>query len=285
MDLNYDDYEGDVALEVEDRESLPGARLEWFKMTKGQNQLCALLYFHPVDATARKAFVAQEKKAGRVATLDDLKKAADKALEERATALGKPVEQLSRVEKLDLSRVQFRTCRAHYHVDIGFTVTRLGLDGPEADAVWKALPEPSQHFSTLLLLYPTTHEGKLDLEATRAGRWKLMPWRFGRATYGEIFSLNDGLKANGLSLAEQDIRLECKDAKFQKLKVAFVGKAAWRSSESFKQKVLSAAVEQYDGLVPFRSMSTATLREKLGIAAKEPNVVASEDLSGLLDSI
>jgi hypothetical protein len=152
-------------------------------------------------------------------------------------------------------------------------------------------PEPTQYFSTLLLLYPTTPEGKLDVEGTRAGKWRLVPWRFGRSMYHEIFSLNDGLRANGLSIAEQDVRLECQDAKYQRIKVSFVGKAVWRSNDSFKQKVLSVAVPQYDRLVPFRAMSTDDLRSKLGLGgtpglgATPMNPVSDTDFSGLLDTV
>jgi hypothetical protein len=293
MDANnmYDDYDNDVTLEPEDRQRVRADRPEWFKMVKNQTQVSALLYFHPLDVTTQKAFASEARKAGLELSRDNMKKAGHKALEERASALGKPLEQLTAVEKLDLSRVQFRTCRASYHVDIGFTLTRLGLDGPEADSVWKLLPEPTQYFSTLLLLYPTTPEGKLDVEGTRAGKWRLVPWRFGRSMYHEIFSLNDGLRANGLSIAEQDVRLECQDAKYQRIKVSFVGKAVWRSNDSFKQKVLSVAVPQYDRLVPFRAMSTDDLRSKLGLGgtpglgATPMNPVSDTDFSGLLDTV
>jgi hypothetical protein len=292
MDTNniYDDYDNDIALEPEDRQRVRADRPEWFKMVKSQSQVCAFLYFHPLDVTAAKAFASEARKAGGELSRDSMKKAGQKALEERASALGKPLEQLSRAEKLDLSRVQFRSCRAHYHFDIGFTLSRLGLDGPEADVVWKSLPEPCQYFSTLLLLYPTTPEGKLDVEGTRAGKWRLMPWRFGRSMYNEIFALNDGLRANGLSIAEQDVRLECQDAKYQRIKVSFVGKAVWRSNDSFKQKVLSVAVQQYDRLVPFRAMSTDDLRSKLGLGGTvglgtPMNPVSDTDFGHLLDSV
>ena len=49
--------------------------------------------------------------------------------------------------------------------------------------------------------------------------------------------------------------------------------------------MLAKAVEQYTKLVPFREMTTAQLREKLGIGGGAVQDVSGEDLSGLLDNV
>ena len=225
-------------------------------------------------------------KASRVATIDEMKAAATKALEDRAKELNKSVDQLTPDERLDCRTVQFRSFRAHYQQGVGFALSRLGKDGTEADAVWRKLPDSKQYFSTLLLLYPMTREGKHDIEAIKRGEWRIVPWRFGAGTYDEIWNLNDGLRGNSMSIASQDIRLECKDATYQKIKVSFVGKAAWQASPAFRKTVLAKAMEFYGKLMPFREMSTGDLRHKLGMnGGPALGTTASEDFTGLLDNV
>jgi len=277
---DHDDIERDVSLDPEDRQRIRRNQ-EWLKMTKGQTLLGAFVYFHPVDVSA----VMAVRKANKNATPDEMKAAARKALTDRASALQKSVDDLAAEEKLELGTVQFKTCKAHYQEGVGFALSRLGKDGPDADAVWKKLPEAHQYFSTLLLLYPMTREGRRDIEAIRRGEWRILPWRFGPSIYNEIWNLNDGLRGNGMSIANQDVRLSCTDATFQRIKVSFVGQALWQSNEAFKRKILAAAIPLYDKLVPFREVSTDQLREKLGIGGKTVGTVVSEDFTGLLDSV
>jgi hypothetical protein len=285
-ETNYEEFDADVSLEPEDKAKVGSTNQEWLKMTKGQVLLCAFLYFHPVDITAVKALRVASKKLGKTLTAEEIKAAANKALDERAKSLTKSVDQLTADEKLDLSVVQFKNFRAHFQQGFGFAISRLNKDGPEADAVWKKLPDPKQYFTTLLLIYPTTAEHKLDVNAVKAGHWRILPWRFGPGTYDEIWNLNEGLRSNSMSIANQDIKLECKDTTYQNMKVNFVGKAAWQTNPGFKKAVLTKAQELYGKLIPFREMTTDQLRAKLGIGGSAvADVAAGEDFSGLLDNV
>jgi hypothetical protein len=282
-ETNYNEVENDVSLEVEDKAKVGSNNPEWLRMTKGQVLLCAFLYFHTVDINAVKAL----RKNNKAATPEEIKAAANKALEERAKSLNPPksIDQLTPDERLDLSMVQFKSFKAHYQEGFGFALSRLGKDGPEGDAVWKRLGEPKQYFTTLLLIYPMTREGKHDVEAIKKGDWRIMPWRFGPGTYDEIWNLNDGLRGNQMSIANQDIRLECKDTTYQNMKVSFVGKAAWQNSVGFKKVALQRAIESYGKLVPFRDMSTDQLRAKLGLGGSPVQDVSADDFTGLLDNV
>jgi hypothetical protein len=282
-ETNYAEIDEDVSLEPEDKAKVGSNNQEWLKMTKGQVLLCAFLYFHTVDVNAVKAV----RKANKAATPEEIKAAAQKALADRAAALTPPksVDQLTPDEKIDLGTVQFKSFKAHYQQGLGFALSRIGKDGPENDAVWKKLPEAKQYFTTLLLIYPVTREGKHDVEAIKRGEWRILPWRFGPGTYDEIWNLNDGLRGNSMSIANQDIRLECKDTTYQNMKVSFVGQAAWQKNPNFKKVVLTKAMEFYGKLVPFRDMSTDQLRAKLGLTGSPVQDVSGEDFSGLLDNV
>jgi hypothetical protein len=277
----YESYDNDISLETEDKAKVATNNQEWLKMTKGQVLLGAFLYFHPADVNAVKAL----RKANKNASPEEVKSTAAKALAAVAEKLGKSPDQLEPYEKLDLSTVQFKSFRAHYQQGLGFALSRLGKDGAEADSVWKKLPEAKQYFTTLLLLYPMTPEGKHNIEGIKAGQWRILPWRFSPATYEEIWNLNDGLRGNGMSIANQDIKLECKDTTYQTMKVSFVGKAMWQQSAGFKKHVLQKGMESYEKLVPFREMSTDQLRAKLGLTGSAVQDVSGEDFSGLLDSV
>ncbi len=280
-DTNYDEIDQDVSLEPEDKAKVGANNQEWLKMTKGQVILCAFLYFHTFDVNAVKAL----RKANKSATPEEIKAAANKALMDRATALTKSVDQLTPDERLDLGTVQFKSFKAHYYQGVGYTLSRLGKDGADADAIWKKLGDVKQYFTTLLLIYPTTTEGKHDLDAIKQGKYRILPWRFGPSTYDEIWNLNDGLRGNQLSIANQDIRLECKDSQFQNMKVKFVGKALWQTNPGFRKGVLTKALDLYGKLVPFREMSTDQVRAKLGLGGSPVQDVSGEDFTGLLDNV
>jgi hypothetical protein len=159
-----DNCEYEVSLDPEDKAKIGSDKLTWLKfLQKQQTILAAFVYFHTVDANAIKA----ARRANKAATTDDLRAAASKALNECAAVLNKPAEQLTIDEKLDLSAAQFKSFRAHYldGEGNGYFLSRLGLDGPESDAIWKRLDEPRQYFTTLILVYPTTREGKHDADA------------------------------------------------------------------------------------------------------------------------
>ena len=286
---NFSEYEEDVSLEPEDKAKVGSNNQEWFKMTKGQVQLCSFLYFHPADVVARKSLLAEAKKSGRTPTPEEIKATCQKALEAKAASMTPPkaADQLSADEKLDLSVVQFKSFRAHYQQGFGFALSRLGRDGAEADSVWRKLPEPKQYFTTLLLLYPVNREGKHDVDAIKAGQYRIIPWRFGKGTYEQIWNLNDGLRGNSMSIANQDIRLECTDTNFQNMKVSFVGRAMWQGATNFRKMVLTKSMEMYDKLVPFREMSTDQLRAKLGLtgSAVQDVTAGGDDFAGLLDNV
>lgn len=278
---NYEDYESDLGLDEEDRKhAKAGADLEWYKGVKGKTDRCAIIYFHTVDVTA----VTAARKKSPQTSKEDLLKIAQASLAERATKLSKTPDQLTRVDRLDLRAVHFKRYASHYQEGLGFVLSRLGKDGPEADEVWKRLPEPKTHFSTLLLVYPTDRQGNLDKERFSNG-WTIKPWRFSPKRYDSIWKLNNGLVQNNLSIANQDLLLECKDDKFQQIDISGAGPALWLKNDKFREMVLAKAVDVYEKLVPFREMTTDQLRQKLGLGGSAVQDVSGGDFNDLLDNV
>ncbi len=290
LDYNFDD---DVSLDVDEKDA-GGKKQEWLRMaTKGQILRAAFVYFHSYDSNAVAAALKTAKKDGKTLTRDEVQAVASKAmtagLAKRAQDTKKSVDQLTDIDKLDLSIAHFKKIVAHYQEGLGYVVSRLGKDGADADAVWKRLPEPKTYFSTLLLLYPADGEGGLNKDALVAAikdnKLKVIPWRFGTSIYDKIWKLNAGLRDNDLSLASQDIKLECKKPDFQEIDVSFAGGAVWQKNETLRGQVLTKALAMYDKLQPFREMTTDQLRAKLGLGGSAVEDVSSDNFQSMLDNV
>lgn len=274
---NYEEYENDLGLGDDDRKAAKSnADIEWYKGEKGRTDRAAIVYFHPVDVTAVTAARKKDKSLPR----EELVKIGQKALADRAASLGKTVDQLTAVDKLDLTQVHFKSYSSHYEDGMGYFLSRLGKDGPEADAVWKRLSEPKRGFSTALVVYPTMKDGSID--KARFNDLTVKPWRFSQKRYEAIWKTNNTLSLNNLSIANQDLLLECKDTKFQQIEPSGAGPAIWLKSEKLKETVLEKAVALYDKLVPFREMSTDQLRQKLGLNGSAVQDVTGGEFNDLL---
>jgi hypothetical protein len=285
------DFNDDVSLDT-DEKNVGGGNQDWFKMSaKKQIVRAAFVYFHTVDANAVNAATKVAKRANKTLSREEVVEIAKKALTERAAKLQKEFDKLSATDKLELSTAHFKAMKAHYKDGLGFALSRLGKDGPESDAVWKRLPEAKPYFTTVLLIYPTDSEGALNKEEfasqVKGGKLNVKPWRFGNRTYENVWKLNDTLRENGLSLASQDVKLECKDPKYQNIEASAAGPAVWQKNPTIAAAVLASAVNFYDKLMPFREMTTDQLREKLGLtsSATDDVSVSSDNFQEMLDNV
>jgi hypothetical protein len=287
--FNTSEYENDVGLDEEDKGNFR-ERDVWLKMSKGEVRRASFVYFHTVDVQAVQRAMKAAKDKGEKLTPEQLRLVQQKALEDRATALGKSVDQLTETDKLFLDECKFKKMRFHYQPGLGMVLSRMGMDGADADAVWKRLEEAKLAYTTLMLVYPTDRKGEIN-KATLATDWQLIPWRFAQKTYETIWKLNAGLRENGMGLHTQDLKLECKDEKYQNIDVSFVGQAIWRKSPKFQTLVLDKALSFYDKLVPFRNMTTDQLKSKLGMGGSAVSDIGAAgsssggDFTDLLDQV
>jgi hypothetical protein len=276
----YDDLDDDIGLDAEDRAQVKSNKQDWYKAEKGRVDRVAFVYFNTVDVTA--ARIAKRKNAG--ISKDEMIAAGKAALEARAKKLEKTVETMTAVDRLNLNDVRFKKMLAHYQEGLGYVISRLGLDGAEADDAWRRLPEAKQHFTTLLLVYATTRDGEIIKEKLATG-WKLLPWRFSPDRYSQICKRNVALVENGITIASQDIQIECKDTQFQNVTIDALGPAIYRKNPKFQELVLTKAVELYEKLSPFRDMATADLRIKLGLGGGATASVGAEEYGDILDHV
>jgi uncharacterized membrane protein YgcG len=259
---DYDDYNDDVDFDTNPAQS--NGRDAWFRATKGQVDRVSFVYFHRYDVNA----VMRARKENPKLTPADIQEIAKKAIAGRAEELSKAVDALTENDLLDRRTVKFKKFRAHFQEGLGYVISRLGLDGQEADKVWKQLPEPKIYYTTAMLFYPIVDKkGTVtrDKEQFQNG-WAVRPWRLSIRNYEEFDKINTSLQVNNVSLAGQDFVMECTDAGFQNFKPTAAGPAIWSRSDSFADQVLTRAREWYEAakLLPFREMTTKQLQEKLG---------------------
>jgi hypothetical protein len=289
----YEQGEFDAGLGEEERKNF-GQRQEWLvKMTKGQIIRAAFVYFHPINknVVARAIAKANEDKTAKP-TPEQCVEMGRKALEARAAELKKSVDQLTPLERLDTSEAKFKRMWFHYQEGFGYVVSRLGKDGPEADAVWNKLGEAKLAYTTALLIYPTDRAGNIEKEKLATG-WHIIPWRFHKGVFEGIWKLNQGLEENNIGIATQDVKLECKVAEYNNIDVQFCGPTIWQKNAKFKDVVLTKAMEMlYDKmeagvlkqpLIPFREMTTEQVRQKLGMGSSAVGTVGVGDATSATD--
>lgn len=285
--LLEDDGSGDVGLGSEDKKHARSNNLEWFKGEKGRVYRIAFLYFNPLDASLVKALQARAAKEGKKVTKEEALETISKAMAKRAELVGKPVDELAEWDKLDTSNVRFKKLEGHYKEGVGYVMSRLGKDGPEADQVWKTMGDLKTYFTTVLLIYPSNREGELIKEDLANG-YKIVPWRLSSKTYETLHARAESLRQNSLSIASQDLLLKCTNQEFQNFDIDAAGPGIWPKNQKFAATVLGKAFALYEKLTPFREMSTADLKIKLGISTSSSGsneTVTDDEFNGLLDSV
>lgn len=272
LDL-FEGFGDDVGLDPEDKQHIPSNNTEWFKGVKGRVYRAALLYFHPLDISVMRAAYQKDKSLSRAALLEKGKK----ALANRAEERGKAVDQLEEHEKLHTGKIQFHMTKAYYHEVVKYVVSRKGLDGPDADRVWNSLGEEKTYFTTCIVLYPTDKGGEVIREEL-SKHWQVKPWRIAPKVYERLHQVGASLRSNDLSISTQDLTLKCTNSDFQNFDIDGAGKALWSRNEKLRDVILAAAVKLYPTVKkPFRELSTADVRIKLGLDSGNSGEDVSDD--------
>jgi len=284
---NVEQYETeDVGLAPEDRQYTKSNDLEWFKGEKGVSYYVACIYFWPLIISRISRARKEAKAKNETLSKEQETELAKKILTKRAEEYNVAVDQLKDHQKLDLTEAHFKRILFHYKEGMGYIVSRLGKDGDSADEVWKMLGEQKATFTTVLLLYPANRKGELDSERI-AKDFRIMPWRLSQKVYNQLHGQAASLRNNKLSIADQDLLITCTNSDYQNFdKMEGKGPAIWRRSPKFQEVVLAKAYALYDKLQPFRELSTADLRIKLGVSDSggRNDDVSIDDVTDLLNN-
>lgn len=287
----FDEYDDEDVVDLDPANKAPSNKLDRFKGEAGKTYRVALLYFHTLESSIVRAAKRAAKKEGKDPDKDQVKDLINKSLAKRAEELEKSVDELETWQKLDLRKAQFKKVITQYgkFQGGGLFESRLGKDGPEADKIWSKLEEPTTYYYTIVLIYPTDPNGNVEKEAILRSSL-VKPWRFAGGVFNRLIEVNQSLSqvGDGLSLANQDLRLKCKNAQYQNFEIDFAGKALWTQSDKIKNKFLPMAVDMYEKMTTSdaRRVSTADLKEKLGLGGDSGEDVADDsEMDDILSSV
>lgn len=287
----FDVYDGDEAVSLDPKNKAPSTKTERFKGEQDRAYRVACLYFYSLEQSIISASVAQAKRDKTEVNKDAARTAIKAALAKRAEERGKSVDELEAHEKLDLKQPRFARHKTQFCKTEEFKsllISRMGLDGPDADLVWKKCEDPRTYYWTILLVYPTDKEGTVDKEAILRDS-SLKVWRFSDGVFNTLIEKNKMLKeiSKDNSLASFDLKLTCKNAKFQNFDIDPAGQAIWLKVDKVRQHFLPKAVAMYEKMVDARKISTADLREKLGMGGGDSGVDVADDdeIADLIDNV
>lgn len=284
-DDNDYDFGADISLDPADVAKVKSNQKDWYKAEKGRVDRIAFVYFYRANEIAVHRALGEAAAKKEQLSAEDRNKIGNAALAKHAEKLGKPVGSLSSVDRLSLDDIRFKRYMVHYADGFGYVESRLGMDGADADDIWRRLGEAKEYFVSLLLVYPTMHNGDLIKERLKDG-WSIKPWKFGPERMRQIIKRNKSLAENGILLSGQDIELTCKDTTYQNVELNPIGPALYRKHPSLQEMVLSKALDFYNKLSPAREMTTADVRSKLGLGGSSSSSIASsDDFSGILENV
>lgn len=239
----------------------------------------------------------KEKEAEKGSPLTDAEKAdiIAKTNAKIAEHLGKPVDQLTEVDKLNPKEPKFGFSFTHFRDGIG---TIKCLSKYEGNNVIKPaiccdkMGDADQTVATVILQYPVDSEGAIDMDLFKQKKYtSVFIWKLGSKKFMKLRSI----------LAEQkeekrqtiDLRVELDgEVKYQKQNIHFVSSAAWCRDDvppELKHWVLEQGIKNWKyikGNLGFE-MTVDKLMEKLGQApqiaeeAAKPQVQAG--YTSLLD--
>lgn len=184
--------------------------------------------------------------------------------------------------------VRFVGCMRHYVPNVGYFLH----NGPEFSRI--AGGPPKQTVATILCVWPTTRNGKINKEAFRNGEGiEVKPWVFSAERYDQLRRRNEEFPLN-----EFDLTIACTDTQYQKMDLSPCRESLFRTllannSEKGKSILaeITAAVKDIETSIEVdmaREMTLAQIREKLGGATASPasgGGGAVENVDGLLDNL
>lgn len=180
----------------------------------------------------------------------------------------------------------FTGCERHYVQGVGYFLHK----GPEFARI--AGGAPKQAVATILVVWPTDKNGRLNKDAFGRGEgWEVKPWVFSAERYEQLARRNEQFP-----LHEFDLTVTCTDTQYQKMDLSpcresLFAKLAEANNEKSTQirKTILAEVEAAEKVLRSdmaRDLTLDKIREKMGGSAATPTSGgAAENVDGLLDNL
>jgi hypothetical protein len=185
--------------------------------------------------------------------------------------------------------VRFTGCERHYVPNVGYFLHK----GPEYARL--AGGPPKQAVATIIVVWPTDKNGKVNKEAFQRGEgFEVKPWIFSAEKFDQLRRRNEEHP-----LDQCDLTMACTEAQYQKMDISpcresLFRKLAEANSERSKKLIedIKAEVAEIEGNLRndmARDLSLDKIREKMGGQGSTPasrgGGGAAENVDGLLDNL
>lgn len=255
--------------------------MEAWKQNKGEKHRISVIAFHRFHdgVLATKAAEAERpltdaEKADFIAKIDA----------KLAESLGKKLEDLTEVDRLDIKKPRFSMAYTHYDQRVG-TIRCLGeyQDGEliKPGQCCTEFGDASQSVATVILIYPVDEHLQADMDLLQKRKYTLVRiYRMSAKKFKALESTYVGAKSDGVEVMDLKVTLEG-DPKFQNQKIENGGTAAWAREgvdPEIRQWVLDQGLRAYkhvSGNLGFE-LSKEKLAERLAGEAGAAAQISSE---------
>lgn len=233
-----------IEFDLDEAKVIKATGVESFAQTRsGEQNIVSIISLKKIYPA-----VFAKKAADKGSPLTDEEKAAyiAKIDEKLAEKTGKTVEQLTEVDKLDLSKPSFSASFVHYRKDVGTIRCLSKYDGStliKAEECCNQLGDSEQKIGMIVVIYPM-EDGHIDLElVNRRKQVQFCAWVMSGKRFKKVKSvLDDAKNDNRGEVVDLRVTLEG-DPQYQKQVVQYAGTATW-ARDNFDPEVRRWILDQ-----------------------------------------
>lgn len=276
---------GVVDFGFDDAKVIKPQGIERFKQDRsGHTDRVSLICF---KSFAESVLAAKAREKGKALTDDEKAELIKKIDAKLAENLGKKVEDLTEVDRLDIKQPRFSFAYTHYQDGVG-SIRCLGkwqgntLVTP--GLCCQKMGDASQQVATVTLRYPIDNNGQVDPDLLKKRQYTFVEiWRLSAKKFKQVEGVYIDARNNNLPVIDLKVTLDG-DAKFQKQRIENGMTAFWAREDTdpeIRAWVLDQGLRAYKhvGKELGFPMSPEKLAEKLGGASAAAAALAGGEAS------
>lgn len=257
----------------DDAKVIKAAGAELFKQTRpGEISRISIVSFkrHHDKSLAKKA-----KEADRPLTEAEKAEYIKQVDAKIAERLGKPVEQLTEVDRLDVSSPKFASTFTHYSESVGTIRCLSGYEGStmvKPEECCNRFGDADQKVGTVVMSYPVDKDGRIDMDLLKMKKYvSFFVWSMSSKKYKKLESVYVDARNDKKSVIDLKVTLDG-DPKYQKQLIEGGSTAVW-ARDDFDPEIAAWILDQ--GLRTWRHVSS-----NLGFEMKLDKLLEKLGLSG-----
>lgn len=264
------DDAGIVEFGLDDAKVIKPQGIERFKQDRsGHTDRVSLIAF---KTFAESIIASKTREKGEPLTDEEKAELVKKIDTKLAEQLGKKVEDMNEIDRLDIKQPRFSFAYTHFQDGVGSirclgkwngsTLVKPGL-------CCQKMGDASQHVATVILRYPLTSEGLVDPRLLKERQYTNVEiWRMSAKKFKQVEGVYIEARANDLPIIDMKVTLDG-DSKYQKQRIENGMTAFWAREDTdpeIRAWVLDQGLRAYKHVQKELGypMSAEKLAEKLG---------------------